>query len=96
MLRASQFVDSPFNEARPVFLREDRIWASQYNPPIFDTSDPDYTSLLYTVLPGDTLQSIAVKFYGDSGKWYWIAEMNKILNPFKEVTDGMILVIPQN
>ena len=32
--------------------------------------------------------------YGDSGKWYIIAEANKILNPFKELEMGTLIRIP--
>lgn len=48
----------------------------------------------HTVLPGETLQHIAYKYFGDSGGWFKIAMANNILNPFKEVKDGMILKIP--
>lgn len=55
---------------------------------------PSDNDVLHTVLPGETLQHIAYKYYKDSGYWYIIADANEILNPFKEVVEGMILVIP--
>lgn len=48
----------------------------------------------HTVMPGETLQSIAVKYYGDSGKWFRIADANGIYNAFAEVESGMQLIIP--
>lgn len=35
----------------------------------------------YMVKRGDTLQSIAAKFYGDASKWHRIADANNIKNP---------------
>jgi nucleoid-associated protein YgaU len=43
---------------------------------------------------GETLQNIAYRYYGDSGKWYIIAEYNNIINPFTELKGGMVLMIP--
>lgn len=48
----------------------------------------------HTVKDGETLQNIAYRYYGDSGKWYLIAEVNGILNPFKEVESGTLIRIP--
>ena len=48
----------------------------------------------HTVKDGETLQNIAYRYYGDSGKWYIIAEANKILNPFKELEMGTLIRIP--
>jgi len=47
----------------------------------------------YTVKEGDSLSSIAEKFYGDLYQWPKILEANNLLNPdLLEV--GMVLVIP--
>lgn len=48
----------------------------------------------HTVKDGETLQNIAFRYYGDSGKWYIIAEANGILNPFKELESGILIRIP--
>jgi len=48
----------------------------------------------HTVLDGETLQNIAYRYYGDSGRWYLIAEANNILNPFQELEPYQILRIP--
>ena len=45
-------------------------------------------------MDGETLQNIAYRYYGDSGKWYLIAEANNILNPFQELEPYQILRIP--
>lgn len=48
----------------------------------------------HTVKDGETLQNIAFRYYGDSGKWYIIAEANGILNSFKELESGTLIRIP--
>lgn len=47
----------------------------------------------YTIKKGDTLQSIAAKFYGDPHKWERIAEANGIKNP-RRLTVGDVIKIP--
>ena len=51
---------------------------------------------IHTVMDGETLQSIAYSYYGDSGYWYQIAEANMIINPLseKEFFIGRRLIIP--
>lgn len=48
----------------------------------------------HTVLEGETLQNIAFRYYGDSGYWTLIAAANNIFFPFRDLEDGMELVIP--
>jgi nucleoid-associated protein YgaU len=59
----------------------------------------------HVVSLGETLQSIAFKYYGDSGYWGDIAEFNGIMDPFsisdsmdnpdkKEIYPKMVLQIP--
>ena len=59
--------------------------------PIYSDNDQ-----IHTVMDGETLQSIAYRYYGDSGYWYQIAEANNIINPFSdsEVFKGRQLIIP--
>lgn len=57
-----------------------------------NTSYTDY--VVHTVLDGETIQSIAFKYYGDSGLWGVIADVNDILNPFEELYGGLELIIP--
>lgn len=52
------------------------------------------TDKVHTVKAGETLQSIAYRYYGNSGLWYRIADVNSIYNPFTEVVEGMQLYIP--
>lgn len=51
-------------------------------------------STVHTVLNGETIQSIAYKYYKDSGKWVDIADVNSIYNPFTELEEGLELYIP--
>lgn len=58
-------------------------------------SVPSFSNdIQHTVKDGETLQNIAFRYYGDSGKWYIIAEANGILNPFKELESGTLIRIP--
>lgn len=49
---------------------------------------------VYNIKQGDTLQSIAHKFYGNSKYWYVIADVNEILNPLL-LNIGEQLIIPK-
>lgn len=51
------------------------------------------TPITHDVIDGETIQSIAFQYYGDSGQWYKIALANNILNPFEEVYEGVTLSI---
>lgn len=53
---------------------------------------------IHTFIEGETLHSIAYKYYGDSGLWYHIANANSILNPWdtNELYPGRILNIPNH
>lgn len=53
------------------------------------------TSNRYTVQPGDTLSSIAVRFYGDAGQWSKILAANSDrIGDANSVRAGQELVIP--
>jgi len=49
---------------------------------------------LYTVAEGDSLSSIAQKFYGDLYRWPLILEYNNLANP-DLIEVGMVLKIPK-
>ncbi len=49
---------------------------------------------LYTVAKGDTLMSIARKFYGDARRYKDIAKANNITDPNK-ISIGQVLKIPE-
>lgn len=44
----------------------------------------------YTVKPGDTLTKIAIKIFGDAGKWRELADLNSIADPSK-IKVGQVL-----
>ena len=46
-----------------------------------------------TVVKGDTLWAIAVKYYGDGSQWKRIAEANGVTDP-KKLKIGTVLEIP--
>ena len=53
------------------------------------------STIIHTVLDGQTLQNIAYQYYNDSGLWYIIALANNIQNPFSdELHAGQQLMIP--
>lgn len=49
----------------------------------------------HVVLDGETIHSIAFKYYKDSGQWGVIADYNGIYDVFEEVVPGLTLYIPQ-
>lgn len=51
-------------------------------------------TVAHTVKEGETIQSIAFQYYGDSGYWVYIADINSIFNPFTELEEGMEIYIP--
>jgi LysM repeat protein len=54
-------------------------------------------SLRYTVQPGDTLSSIARRFYGNAADWQWIYDANEsvIRNP-DVIYVGQVLILPDH
>lgn len=58
-------------------------------------SSPGDASQTYTVVDGDTLQSIAQQIWGDSNLWYLIADANG-LSPEQTLVAGTTLVIPND
>lgn len=51
------------------------------------------SDITHVVIEGETLQSIAFKYYRDSGRWGDIATINDIVDPFN-IAPGMNLIIP--
>ena len=92
MIDVNQYIKgaSPYNNAYALKYN-DGDYSLEAKPPIVPES-PNYFQ--HTVKDGETLQNIAFRYYGDSGKWYIIAEANKILNPFKELEMGTLIRIP--
>lgn len=92
MIDVNQYLKgaSPYNNAYALKYN-DGDYSLEAKPPIVPESPND---IQHTVKEGETLQNIAFRYYGDSGKWYIIAEANKILNPFKELEMGNLIRIP--
>lgn len=92
MIDVNQYIKgaSPYNNAYALKYN-DGDYSLEAKPPIVPESPND---IQYTVKDGETLQNIAFRYYDDSGKWYIIAEANKILNPFKELEMGTLIRIP--
>ena len=58
-------------------------------------ADETPQSTTYTVKKGDTLWSIARKYYGDGKKWRKIFEANlKVIKNPNQIKAGMVLVVP--
>jgi hypothetical protein len=75
-------------EARLEQFEPDENWTRQ-NP----TSGTPVPQRSHQVGPGETLDRIAAKFYGDSTKWRAIATANGIGDPLA-LTPGSVLAIP--
>lgn len=92
MIDVNQYLKgaSPYNNAYALKYN-DGDYSLEAKPPIVPESPND---IQHTVKDGETLQNIAFRYYGDSGKWYIIAEANKILNPFKGLEMGNLIRIP--
>lgn len=79
---------NPYSTYRIIQLSDTDIFLER--SPLRASRDKIY----HTVLQGETIQSIAYKYYGDSGKWADICDMNNILFPFEELKPDMQLLIP--
>ena len=58
------------------------------------THREDINDKLYTIIEGDTLTSLAFRFYGDSKLWYIIADINENINNPLELDWGINIIIP--
>ncbi len=63
-------------------------------PKIEEKKEQKSENEIYIVQPGDSLSSIAQKFYGDLYQWPKIAQANNLQNP-EAIEVGMRLVIPR-
>ena len=83
---------TPYNsEDSYVLLYSDGEYSLERNDKADSLKASDITHI---VLEGETLQNIAYRYYGDSGRWGDIAAINKLVDPFEEVTKGTHLIIP--
>lgn len=92
MIDVNQYLvgDSPYKNAYALNYG-DGDYSLEAPIPSVPSSSND---IQHTVKDGETLQNIAFRYYGDSGKWHIIAEANGILNPFKELESGTLIRIP--
>ena len=81
---------SPYDSGYIVHYPEGDYSLERNTPTIINSP----SDKIHTLKEGETLQNIAYQQYGDSGKWYIIAEANQIGNPFRELKSGMKLRIP--
>jgi len=81
---------SPYDKAYIIQYDEGDASLEKDIPTII-TSDMD---TIHTLKDGETLHNLAFAVYGDSGKWYILAEANHISNPFTELKAGMKIRIP--
>lgn len=83
---------SPYDSAY-IMQYDEGEFSLERRIPIPIVSNEDKT---HTLMDGETLQSIAYRYYGDSGNWYKIAEANGIMNPLSdtELFVGRQLRIP--
>lgn len=57
--------------------------------------NPTLNDKWHIIKDGETLTSIANRYYGDSQLWYLIADANSIFNPFDDILEvGATLRIP--
>lgn len=81
--------ENPYSDAYVVMYENgDR---TLHREPFYPISNK---TTLHTVVEGQTIQDIAIKYYGNSGSWFRIADFNHIGNPFEELTPDMQLFIP--
>ena len=92
MIDVNQYLvgDSPYKNAYALNYGDGDYSLEALIPSVPSSSN----DIQHTVKDGETLQNIAFRYYGDSGKWYIIAEANGILNPFKELESGTLIRIP--
>lgn len=50
------------------------------------------SGVLHTVLEGQTLQEISAIYFGDSGRWADIADINNIHDPFNIPVNSSIII----
>lgn len=83
-------MNSPYDEAYGLQYDNGDVSLERI-PYTYTKTDSD---LYHTVLSGETIHSIAFRYYGDSGLWYIITDANNIYNPITEIVEGLELLIP--
>ena len=84
-------------DGRPLRAKADislKQWDDDEKHPLQNpTSHTDSLHSIHSVLPGQTLDRIASRFYGDPARWRLIAEHNDVENPL-DLPAGTLLAIP--
>ena len=72
---------SPYDGSSTLIMEDGETILSEYDRYI---NPEDSVNILaeHIVKEGETLQSIAFRYYGDSGYWTRISSYNRIINPF--------------
>lgn len=83
-------MDNPYKRAVVIEYPEGDASLEKVDDIIYKT-DRD---VVHTVMDGETLQNIANRYYGDSGKWYIIANVNNIYNALEAPLPGTEIIIP--
>lgn len=81
---------SPYSDAYILDYKDGDISLERHIPVFNNTS----STTVHTVIEGETLQSIAFRYYGDSGKWSKIADINGIFFPPRDLEVGSNIIIP--
>lgn len=73
---------SPYDSAQAISMPNGELLTKEYG--LYINPDSPYVQVLkeHIVKEGETLQSIAYQYYGDSGYWTAISSYNRIINPF--------------
>ena len=83
-------MNSAYNQAFGLDYK-DGDFSLERVPYIHIASDLD---TVHTVLDGETIYSIAYRYYSDSGLWYKITDTNSIYDPIRQIVPGLQLIIP--
>lgn len=79
----------PYGNSYAIRLPDGNVLLERNTPNFNNTKH-----IAHTVKSGETIQSIAFQYFGDSGYWVIIADYNAIYNPFIELEEGLELLIP--
>lgn len=82
---------SPFDNSYGIEYPEGDV--SLERIPYTHVNDPK-KDIIHTVLDGESILSIAYKYYGNSGLWGVISDTNSLINVMEEVVPGLQLLIP--
>ncbi len=83
---------NPYTYSQPVEFDDGDLALDRSSLSIMSLLTPGTRT--HTVLPGETVHSIAFKYYGDSGRWADICDVNSIYDPWTELEAGKVIYIP--